>query len=255
MLHLCVALRAPALGDAWPNKASVPFNQFPFLMTHDSATGYLGGGAVNWWAKTQTVGFGGQAECGARAFDVRPKVGNNGSLIMHHADITVDKELVFAVSELVGFANANPGELIIIYVSHCDGEGCMGKSQTAISGEGIPICTDGNKLKGATYGSVLEMGKLKGGGSVLAIFGFVNENYNAGIQCYGSSVNANQTNAVQLGPDGLFYCYSSDKGEQDAAFNPFWGYLRTLSARAPAASGELSMLQVLHRPMECPLAV
>eukprot|EP00729_Bicosta_minor_P014432 gene14432-16850_t len=50
----------------------VPLNQFPFIMSHDSATGYLDNSPEYWWAKTQTVGFGGQANCGARAFDVRP---------------------------------------------------------------------------------------------------------------------------------------------------------------------------------------
>jgi hypothetical protein len=44
-----------------PYADAVPINQFPFLMTHDSATGYLEGGSPTyWWAKTQTVGFGGQ---------------------------------------------------------------------------------------------------------------------------------------------------------------------------------------------------
>ena len=50
-----------------------PLNQFPFLMAHDAATGYLDNSPEYWWAKTQTVGFGGQAACGARSFDVRPR--------------------------------------------------------------------------------------------------------------------------------------------------------------------------------------
>ena len=92
-----------------------PLNQFPFLMAHDAATGYLDNSPEYWWAKTQTVGFGGQAACGARSFDVRPFVQGDGNLVMHHGPITVPKTVVDALTELVTFANRNHNELILVY--------------------------------------------------------------------------------------------------------------------------------------------
>ena len=51
----------------------------PFILTHDAATGYLDSSSglpekeVAKWAQTQAGNFSRQLECGARAFDVRPK--------------------------------------------------------------------------------------------------------------------------------------------------------------------------------------
>ena len=46
---------------------------------------------VNDWAITQSTGFSGQLECGARAFDVRPYQKDDGSIIMHHGDVKVGR--------------------------------------------------------------------------------------------------------------------------------------------------------------------
>ena len=44
---------------------------------------------------------------------------------MHHGDVTVPKKMTDALQELVTFANQNPNELIIVYISHCDGDGLV----------------------------------------------------------------------------------------------------------------------------------
>ena len=136
---------------------------------------------------------------------------------------------------------------------------------------GVPICTDGRQLFNATYGSVKAMGRLPPGGAMLAIFGFVNENYDASIRCYGGGLEANASYggglvvnasqdrtaaatiamtpparlphappAARASVDWPWSCYGSDASK---AFEPFWAYLRGISARAPAASGQLEMLQ------------
>ena len=225
---LCLVARGDSvlktIGGGWPSRDAVPLNQFPFVMTHDSGTGYLGGDPTDWWTKTQTVGLGGQAQCGARAFDLRPHVNADGTVVLHHGPVVVQKALKDAVQELVEFANRNPNELVLLYVSHCDGDGCMARTRQALGSIGVPTCTDGHQLYGATYGSTKAMGRLSGGGAVLAIFGFVAENYNDALKCYV----------------GAAYCYESDPG---AALEPMWTYIRGLSAMAPAASGELQMIQ------------
>jgi len=222
--------RATANSTQWPTRDSVPLNQFPFILTHDSATGYLGSDPVDWWAKTQTVGFGGQAACGARAFDVRPLAHADGTVTMHHADVSVGVALSTAVAELIPFANANPNELLLLYVSHCAGTlDCQARTLDVLNRTGVPTCADGGALAGATYGSAKAMGRLAGGGAMLAIFGFVEENYDASITCYN-------------GPAPAGHCYGGQAG-QDAAFQPLWSYLRAHGAPAPAATGELRMLQ------------
>ena len=212
----------PSVG--WPNRDAVPLNQFPFVMTHDSGTGYLDDAPTGWWTKTQTVGLGGQAQCGARAFDLRPHVNADGTVVFHHGTVAVQKSLAEAVQELVGFANRNPNELLLLYVSHCEGDGCVERTQQALESIGVPTCTDGNRLHGATYGSAKAMGRMSGGGAMLAIFGFVAENYDDALKCYV----------------GTAFCYQSDPG---AVLEPLWSYIRQLSATAPASSGELQMIQ------------
>jgi hypothetical protein len=68
----------------WLDSSAVPFNQYPFLMPHDAATGYLSAGLnpIHMWAKTQSGGFRQQAACGARAWDIRP---SNGRIPSSHA--------------------------------------------------------------------------------------------------------------------------------------------------------------------------
>ena len=56
-LTLALLFALSASGSQWPTRDSVPLNQFPFIMTHDAATGYLGSDPVDWWAKTQTVRY------------------------------------------------------------------------------------------------------------------------------------------------------------------------------------------------------
>ena len=244
-------LLGSTLGVQVPPWDLVPLNQFPFLMTHDSATGYLkDGNPEYWWAKTQTVGLGGQAACGARAFDVRPLVQDDGNLVMHHGPITVPQTITAALSELVTFANQNPNELILVYVSHCAGPNCMQRTQDAVRGMGVPTCTDGAQLFNATYGSVKTMGRLPPGGAMLVIFGFVEENYDRSIKCYGggvewavnATVGVNRSNRAvgAAEADWPYSCYGKDASK---AFEPLWTYLRGLSAQPPAASGELRMLQ------------
>ena len=213
---------------SWPTRDSVPINQFPFVMTHDAGTGYMNGGVVSWWAKTQSTGLGGQANCGARAFDIRPLViGNGHPITFHHADIAVDKALVDAVQELITFANENPNELLLLYISHCQGANCQAATQAALANIGVPSCTDGGQLHGATYGSVKTMGRMSGGGAMLAIYGFVAENYDASLTCYGDWGD----------------CYAGGGKEEEGAFDPLWNYMRQVSAEAPASSGAFQMVQ------------
>jgi hypothetical protein len=67
--------------------SDIPLNQWPMVMSHDAATGYLKMNVLNAevykWTITQTANASGQLDCGTRAFDWRPAV-NKGKLVMHH---------------------------------------------------------------------------------------------------------------------------------------------------------------------------
>ena len=91
----CCGLRDPATTNV---------NEWPIIMAHDAATSYLKGGLlhqINNWAKTQQDGGPlGMLECGARAFDWRPKL-KKGSLIMHHGSIDVNLPMGSALDDMV----------------------------------------------------------------------------------------------------------------------------------------------------------
>lgn len=93
-----VAVAAAAVVDvaaaARSQRGDVALNRVPFLFAHDAGTGYLekhGTGVVDGWTKTQSTGFGAQLDCGARAFDARPKLSDGGTLVFHHGKVEVDK--------------------------------------------------------------------------------------------------------------------------------------------------------------------
>ena len=101
---------------------SVPVNAWPFIETHDAATGYLPDGGVvksqlMRWTKTQTTGTSGQLECGARAFDWRPEVDKGGTVYMHHGGVEVKTPMKSAVAEIVRWADAHPADedLVVLY--------------------------------------------------------------------------------------------------------------------------------------------
>merc|ERR1712232_670145 len=58
----------------------------PFLMTHDSGTGYIGEHDVihRPFFETQGVGLLSQITCGARALDIRVLLDHDGSIRYHH---------------------------------------------------------------------------------------------------------------------------------------------------------------------------
>lgn len=223
-------------------------NQYPFIMTHDSGTGYLSsltsldneqklGGVVNDWAQTQTTGFGGQLACGARAFDLRPYETDDGDLIMHHGDIKVDYPLTDAVQEVIDFAGSNPDELIILFLSHFDGASTAEQdSKDALSGLGVYVAACA-ELTNLTVNGAMVLGELSSGGHVLAMDGCVAENYDSSITCYVSSLSESNKDQVQ----GLFgeTCYGDDMTSRDALY----AYLDEVTSATPASDGTLSMAQ------------
>lgn len=159
---VCLTLLVPGCESFQPRQLSptIPLLDFPFIMTHDAATGYLDEGLVENWAKTQSStmnvttssspppsglsspAFTYQLLNGARSFDARPYLDTSSSsstssqvstdgmlpsnkeqLVFHHGSVVVHKPLEEAFQEIFKFASKpeNRDELILLYINKCDG--------------------------------------------------------------------------------------------------------------------------------------
>ena len=150
-----------------------PLNRVPFIMTHDAASGYLGGGLVNDWTKTQRGGLVEQLGCGARAFDARPALDpTTGELVWHHGDVTVERSFAESLADVVGWCRAHPEELVILSIWDCAGDGCAAAVADALDAARIPTVAECATLANLTLGGARALAELPGGGGrLLAITG------------------------------------------------------------------------------------
>jgi len=109
------------------------FRTSPFLMTHDSATGYIGDGDLLYRdsARTQSVNLREQLDCGARVLGLRVLVNGNDfqDIRFHHTSsiaggyhvgwVSEDQRLSNTLPGLVEWSRAHPEELVILAVSEC----------------------------------------------------------------------------------------------------------------------------------------
>jgi len=103
----------------------LPLTEASFLMSHDSATGYLKrtsglltNGATNLYTKTQIGDVYRQLNDGARALDVRPKLLSNGTVVLHHGAVPIAVTLERLVGDARKWAVDNPDELVLILHSN-----------------------------------------------------------------------------------------------------------------------------------------
>jgi hypothetical protein len=107
-------------------QAIMPLSKWPMIMAHDAATVYLGldGNITNGDAKTQRGSDGSRgdfaslAKCGALALDVRPFLGVDGNLVMHH-NVVINVKLESAVnSSAEWWATSDRSQPVVLYMSH-----------------------------------------------------------------------------------------------------------------------------------------
>ena len=149
---------------------STPLTHAPFILTHDAGSGYLPGGLVNGWTKTQSQGLAGQLECGARAFDARPLNDPDKGLIWHHGGVAVDYSFNQSIADIKTWCARNPDELVLMTVWDCEGKGCMEAVGAAALAQNVSNVQDCRAIQ-TTYGQAKAMGKLRTGGSFLIITG------------------------------------------------------------------------------------
>ena len=177
--------------------------QFPTIMTHDAATGMLDSkrkGLVNSYTQTQQDGtFADQLRCGARSFDFRPYLKKNGDVISHHGVMKIDTLMSDMMQEITDWLSEdqNSEELVILYVSHYDGDGddaaskCSEAAESVLKDMGMTNIIHEDecaKLDSYTVGAAKQNGKLASGGSVLVVNQpCVSENYDPTVNCWGFS--------------------------------------------------------------------
>jgi hypothetical protein len=208
--------------DDWKN---INLNEYPLIMSHDAATGEfmpIRDAIIDAWAQTQTVGLGGQLECGARAFDYRPYY-KDGILFAHHGDVIVHKKMEDSLLEVIQWTAMNPDDLVVFYVSDCEGDdGCTDAAVALLQKYNITTITSCSDLSGMTYGIALSLG------NIIAVFDCVVSQYDETINCYGKD----------------FVCY--DSWPSNSSSIP-WDHLKTYAKEStqnlPVTDGRLWMMQ------------
>lgn len=168
--------------------------QTPMIITHDAASGYLGGGLTNAWTDTQGANLVQQLDCGARAFDARPEMHRSYGLIWHHGSVIIQYPFKRSVEDIIGWCARNPSELVLLPISECDGDGCMAAVIEVLASMRVKIVDDCGALKGLTYGDAKRFAALPGGGALLAVLGPTppsgqacsNGNYDSSLTCVDS---------------------------------------------------------------------
>lgn len=226
------------------------------ITSHDAATSYYNSNtctlskAVANYVMTQAPGtFTSQLNCGSRAFDLRPKV-DGGKLVAHHGAVTVNIGIATILKEITQWASQNPKELVLVYGSSCDGTDCEKMFFEALTSANI-VRVEGSEIKDLTLGTALQRGRLSTGGSVLAVWGGVEENYDPSISCYSqlakeevaalnATLNGNPHNSSLKAARDLFSCYGS---EAQKAFDPLWSYMTSMTDGRGKQQGKFWMAQ------------
>jgi len=267
-LLLCLLL--PLIYGKSPDQTVL--NEWPMIMVHDAATTYLEGGffhQINNWAKTQPDGgTRGELNCGARAFDWRPSVQSDGTVKMHHGDITVDHPMADSLDEMVSWCAANgtdPADLVVLGITDCEGTDCVEAVTKLLKARNIPHISDCSQLNNVTVSDAFTHSGLPGGGAILAIFNCWEEHYDPSVACsgFGSTEEATPGAHELLGraavaqatakahnlqnqteESATYSCYS-DSSSRDFPVNRMVKYINSTAQGGPPTDGQLYTVQCL----------
>ncbi|CAE8623002.1 unnamed protein product [Polarella glacialis] len=167
------------------------FRTSPFLMSHDSATGFMGVDDLrDISAQAQFTGFTQQLDCGVRAIDIRTVVNQvdifdhlstiqffHGSIVEHGLFVgwVSDQTVKSSMPEITAWARTHPDELVVLVLSHCykrrnflpfwEGMSCTDDSMVlAFADQGIKAQMDCNTLNSWTLYQAKAYATMDGGG-------------------------------------------------------------------------------------------
>ena len=214
-----------------------PLQQWAAVMSHDAVTGEMDQdrdgiihGVEDAYTITQGAPLVKQLECGARALDYRPFLLNDGTIVAHHGSHVVKKPLADSLTELTSYLEPLR-ELVILYLSHWDGETAGCKSGTKencqetkdevvklLQSRNIPFIQNCGDLAGLTVQAAYNKGKL------LAVLDCMEEQYDPSITCYSLD----------------YTCYGHNK---DKAWSKLEAYMAKAAVANPATNAHLRMQQ------------
>jgi len=159
----------------------------PFIMTHDSATGFMGRYDVrDLVAQSQTIDLVEQLTCGARSLDIRLVVDEDETVIyFHHGSGMVSwvskQTLQGEWPKLAQWARDHPEELVVLVISHCQVRQGWFHWQSSKCSEdrwikevkrlGLTFETNCKTLSSMTMGEAMKKSRLADGGHMLAVDG------------------------------------------------------------------------------------
>jgi hypothetical protein len=160
---------------------SLLLSEASFLMSHNAGTGYLTSnigisGATNLYTKNQFGSVYDQLSNGARALDVRPKLLQNGTIILHHGAIGIGTTLETLVTDAMKWCTDNPDELVLIFHANLaydnnmypDADTAVEALSQVYDSLGVPYAECGD-VYGLTVEEAMEMALLSSGGYLLAL--------------------------------------------------------------------------------------
>merc|ERR1712062_936998 len=126
-VHSGLCLQKYPAGPTPTKLHGIKLINWTMIMAHDAGTAHVHDETCtvqhefNNYVVTQPKGkLSLQLDCGARALDLRPFFHEDGTLRIHHGAMEIDYMYDDAVKDVVQWANSNPGELVIIYATHCN---------------------------------------------------------------------------------------------------------------------------------------
>lgn len=204
---------------------------YPFIMSHDAASGEIAEDrdhVLADWTKTQSVGLVPQLDCGVRAFDYRPTLSKNGTLFAHHGGIVIHVPMASSVKDILRWANSHPDDLVIIYLSHWDGDGCQEAVTELLNSYSVYTVSNCVDLQTLTYGQAKKKAALKLGGYVMAAYDCTEENYDSKIICYSKD----------------FTCYDEDT--KSVPMNDLANYMTKTTAIDPTVASPIFWMAQAH---------
>ena len=125
-----------------------------------------------------------QLDCGARAFDYRPRQASSTDVVraQHNSFCPVETPMATSVQSVIDWLVSNPTELVILYVSHfqgysdCDEECLKNAAEAVLDSKGVYTVRgidngECEGLAGLTIGQVKALSALGTDGHLFAVFG------------------------------------------------------------------------------------
>ncbi|CAE7836318.1 unnamed protein product [Symbiodinium microadriaticum] len=134
-----------------------------------------------------------------------------------------------AVEEVITWCNSNPEELVVFYLTSCDGEdGCKEAALALMAEMGVYTITDCASLDSLSIEAAKAAATLPGGGLLLGLYDCIVEQYDPTVNCYGKG----------------FACYEAWSTEStEFPWEKFTFYMDEATEIVPTTDGRLWMAQ------------